>query len=65
MTKVTREEFFRFVNPRNVNPTPVGKYEQDKGGYFTEWRTPSGMALAYSWGDRYWLAHDRPAADNN
>ena len=59
---VSRDEFFARINPLNVHPTPLGRYDQTTG-YVSEWVMQDGTRKVIGYCDggtpflerRYWL----------
>ena len=47
---VTRDEFFRAINPQNVTPYPRGRYP-----YVSEWTTQTGTLRGWSFEGVYAL----------
>ena len=49
MRQVGQQKFFAIIGPRNVHPTPVGRYDNVKG-YRTLWKLPHGEVIGESIG---------------
>lgn len=56
-TEVTQEQFFAAMGPRNVHPCPRGSWDEERGGYWTEWRLSGGAGamIGFSQGGRFAL----------